>query len=372
MIFTPDKPFGKESINESNNSLTNTYKNESECDNVINLLNKKYKNLVENNIEKISDEKNSGILKNNFLKINEEKCIKINNEINYSTNYSAKKELEKNFASSFATPIINKMESNIKSPNNYNNIYNSHFKFSKSFVVKENTNEKIKINKKKPLKKINSKSKINVNKFINKLKNIKEQNKTIENKNEIFKQSRNLKNNLKNINLKKFHGEDIHFSDFNTYDHKEYKEITNNCFINDIENKNLGNSNFIPKKRIKETINRINITNNIYNKNILLNVSATYDPDLDSRNETSVDRSKSLKIRNIYKNNNLVSISPKKILKSSNLNEYNIKSNLDKDRFCLNNIRCVDDSNEIITNYENSYSNDFHNENSKFFLKFSF
>merc|ERR1712151_1264093 len=47
------------------------------------------------------------------------------------------------------------------------------------------------------------------------------------------------------------------------------------------------------KEKSFNNSNKINITDNPFNKNknILLNISATYDPALDSRNETSVEKS---------------------------------------------------------------------------------
>ncbi len=285
----------------------------------INIYNKKYKNLVDvnkhsfNNRDFSSDEKLLHLkkekLNNNHFNIGEsirytilnnrveEKNENINKDNrtefskenhNYNLNNEIKNE-KKNYSS-------NKIEKhNLREINNINiNIKNE--ENDKLNIDINNLNKKENNDdyyKSKFLKKIPSKSKMNINKYILSKHNNNFIKNKINNKKIIFNNNKKFNNEEFFLFMKNPINKNIFKNKKNIIKKKSYEdEIENKLnMLNNIEKDscNIDQFNFI-----KESINRVNITNNMYNnKNILLDISATYDPDLDSRGETSVDRSKS-------------------------------------------------------------------------------
>lgn len=383
---------------------TNTFiiKNEvSDFENAINTINKKYKNIDHSkkiegkylnaeNYDISSSEKINGLIHNK----NQQEILDLGiNNINNNQDH-----LRKAIVSCYFTDKAeSKYESEIKMKNVKKHDYSS---YNKSFIEKNdraisqtNNNKNLKIDEKlnnynalihkyskdeeavnkgknKNLKKIPSKSKMDVK---------RKTNSKSTNKNKIIQKKKKFNNedllmNLKIPNRNNF----INKRTVNVNIKKFYDEETERKPIVKTINSNRDMDHHI--KAVKDSINRVNITNNLYNnKNIILDISATYDPDLDSRGETSVDRRKSKSIaRRSYSindnnhkhhfsmspkdiNNKLVSINEDykdeinesfnnkmRTFKNEGINKTKIYNGEDL------NLRIVENSNEIISNFDES------------------
>jgi len=249
---------------------------------------------------------NNNIIQNNYNNQNNINKSNLNNFYSqiYSTN---KKSNSKNNQEELTSKInSNPFSNNISGITNLLN--NNYFKK----IIKNNTNDQLNDNN------------FNVDNIKNKHLKNEEKSFYSDSFQHVQSKTENKNNLMKNIDNDDCIESNIPENHF-IYSNFDFKYM----------NQELNHLNF--EKPEKKTINKINITNNLFNKNAILDISATYDPDLDSRNGTSIERSKSTNKRDRFHKFQQISISPKR---ESNLNILDIK-NSDSNSIYYSNLNSI-------------------------------
>lgn len=314
------------SVNSNNNTSNNNKKqikidNGNSNSNKFNVKIKEIKDLKENNIHNSSSNKQNTLHK--------KKSISTGNEDRISLN-----QLQNNFISS---------NTNTNSTNAKNVIYNSNGNYYKKIIGLTTCSG-------------NAKDYSQRNSYNNNNNN----NYSAKNDENLFFSEHSFAAKLSNSDAK--------FIALNPRTYASNKEVAANAN----SNSNYANANFnqLDQQDLyrnakatnmgKSAFNRINITNNIFNKKGILDTSATYDPDLDSRNETSVERSISINNRNKFYNIHKISLSPLRGIKDNNIITYTGNSNANFN----NNSSNIDTFNQHTNTNTNISINNNNNNNS--------